>query len=196
MEIILIRHTSVDVPKGVCYGQTDVPLRDSFKEEATITAQQLQDDVFDAVFTSPLSRCTRLAEHCGYPDAIRDARLKELDFGEWEMKEFDKIDDPRLQEWYDDYFHVAATGGESFIMQLQRVSEFLDEVSRQKYGRVAVFAHGGVLICAQIYAGTLKMEDTFGALTPYGGIVRLQLNPKTAEQSATPTRPSTSLPSD
>ena len=196
MEIILIRHTSVDVPKGVCYGQTDVPLRDSFKEEATITAQQLQDDVFDAVFTSPLSRCTRLAEHCGYPDAIRDARLKELDFVEWEMKEFDKIDDPRLQEWYDDYFHVAATGGESFIMQLQRVSEFLDEVSRQKYGRVAVFAHGGVLICAQIYAGTLKMEDAFGALTPYGGIVRLQLNPKTAEQSATPTRPSTPLPSD
>ncbi|WMI95636.1 alpha-ribazole phosphatase [Bacteroides fragilis] len=196
MEIILIRHTSVDVPKGVCYGQADVPLRDSFKEEATITAQQLQDDVFDAVFTSPLSRCTRLAEHCGYPDAIRDARLKELDFGEWEMKEFDKIDDPRLQEWYDDYFHVAATGGESFIMQLQRVSEFLDEVSRQKYGRVAVFAHGGVLICAQIYAGTLKMEDAFGALTPYGGIVRLQLNPKTAEQSATPTRPSTPLPSD
>lgn len=196
MEIILIRHTSVDVPKGVCYGQTDVPLRDSFKEEATITAQQLQDDVFDAVFTSPLSRCTRLAEHCGYPDAIRDARLKELDFGEWEMKEFDKIDDPRLQEWYDDYFHVAATGGESFIMQLQRVSEFLDEVSRQKYGRVAVFAHGGVLICAQIYAGTLKMEDAFGALTPYGGIVRLQLNPKTAEQSAIPTRPSTPLPSD
>ena len=196
MEIILIRHTSVDVPRGVCYGQPDVPLRDSFKEEATITAQQLQDDVFDAVFTSPLSRCTRLAEHCGYPDAIRDARLKELDFGEWEMKEFDKIDDPRLQEWYDDYFHVAATGGESFMMQLQRVSEFLDEVSRQKYGRVAVFAHGGVLICAQIYAGTLKMEDAFGALTPYGGIVRLQLNPKTAEQSATPTRPSTSLPSD
>ena len=196
MEIILIRHTSVDVPRGVCYGQTDVPLRDSFKEEATITAQQLQDDVFDAVFTSPLSRCTRLAEHCGYPDAIRDARLKELDFGEWEMKEFDKIDDPRLQEWYDDYFHVAATGGESFMMQLQRVCEFLDEVSRQKYGRVAVFAHGGVLICAQIYAGTLKMEDAFGALTPYGGIVRLQLNPKTAEQSATPTRPSTSLPSD
>ena len=196
MEIILIRHTSVDVPKGVCYGQTDVPLRDSFKEEATITAQQLQDDVFDAVFTSPLSRCTRLAEHCGYPNAIRDTRLKELDFGEWEMKEFDKIDDPRLQEWYDDYFHVAATGGESFMMQLQRVSEFLDEVSRQKYGRVAVFAHGGVLICAQIYAGTLKMEDAFGALTPYGGIVRLQLNPKTAEQSATPTRPSTSLPSD
>ena len=98
MEVILIRHTSVDVPKGVCYGQTDVPLRDSFEEEASITAQQLQNDVFDAVFTSPLSRCTHLADHCGYPDAIRDARLKELNFGEWEMQEFDKICVPRLDE--------------------------------------------------------------------------------------------------
>ena len=161
MEVILIRHTSVDVPKGVCYGQTNVPLRDSFEEEASITAQQLQNDVFDAVFTSPLSRCTRLADHCGYPDAIRDARLKE--------------------EWYNDYFHVAATGGESFMMQLQRVSEFLNEVSGKEYKRIAVFAHGGVLICAQIYAGILRMEDAFDALTPYGGVVRLQLNSKTEE---------------
>ena len=181
MEVILIRHTSVDVPKGVCYGQTDVPLRDSFEEEASITAQQLQNDVFDAVFTSPLSRCTRLADHCGYPDAIRDARLKELNFGECEMQEFDKICDPRLEEWYNDYFHVAATGGESFMMQLQRVSEFLNEVSGKEYKRIAVFAHGGVLICAQIYAGILRMEDAFNALTPYGGVVRLQLNSKTEE---------------
>ena len=180
-EVILSRHTSVDVPKGVCYGQTDVPLRDSFEEEASITAQQLQNDVFDAVFTSPLSRCTRLADHCGYPDAIRDARLKELNFGEWEMQEFDKICDPRLEEWYNDYFHVAATGGESFMMQLQRVSEFLNEVSGKEYKRIAVFAHGGVLICAQIYAGILRMEDAFNALTPYGGVVRLQLNSKTEE---------------
>lgn len=181
MEVILIRHTSVDVPKGVCYGQTDVPLRDSFEEEAAITAQHLQDDVFDAVYTSPLSRCTRLANRCGYPDAIRDNRLKELNFGEWEMQEFDKISDPRLEEWYSDYFHVAATGGESFMMQLQRVSEFLNEVSQKEYKRIAIFAHGGVLICAQIYAKTLKLEDAFSSQTPYGGVIRLQLKSKREE---------------
>ena len=41
MEIILIRHTSVDVPQGVCYGQTDVPLRDTFEQEAAITAEKI-----------------------------------------------------------------------------------------------------------------------------------------------------------
>ena len=34
MELYLIRHTSVDVPAGYSYGQTDVPLRDSFETEA------------------------------------------------------------------------------------------------------------------------------------------------------------------
>lgn len=175
MEITFIRHTSVDVPQGVCYGQTDVPLKESFREEAARTAEQLKEDTFDAVFVSPLTRCTRLAEYCGYKNAIRDERIMELNFGEWEMQKFDEICDPRLQEWYNDYYHVAATGGESFMMQLQRVSEFLDEVRSKGYERIAVFAHGGVLLCAQIYAGTLTKEEAFGALTPYGGIVRLTL---------------------
>ena len=98
MEVILIRHTSVDVPPGVCYGQTDA-----------------------------------------------------------------------------DYLNVAATGGESFAMQYRRVSDFLDELKGKPYQRVAVFAHGGVLICAQIYAGIIKPEEAFSALTPYGGIVRITL---------------------
>ena len=34
MVVYLIRHTSVDVPQGVCYGQTDVPLNPTFEEEA------------------------------------------------------------------------------------------------------------------------------------------------------------------
>ena len=38
-----------------------------------------------------------------------------------------------------------------------------------------VFAHGGVLICAQIYAGVIKPEEAFDALTPYGGIIRITL---------------------
>ena len=74
-----------------------------------------------------------------------------------------------------DYLNVAATGGESFAMQYRRVSDFLDELKGKPYQQVAVFAHGGVLICAQIYAGIIKPEEAFSALTPYGGIVRITL---------------------
>ena len=43
MEVILIRHTSVDVPPGVCYGQTDVPLKPTFEQEAAITQENLKN---------------------------------------------------------------------------------------------------------------------------------------------------------
>ena len=42
MEVILIRHTSVDVPPGMCYGQTDVPLKPTFETEAAVTAENLK----------------------------------------------------------------------------------------------------------------------------------------------------------
>lgn len=175
MILYLIRHTSVDVPPGVCYGQTDVPLKPSFEAEAGETAKQLEGLVFDRVYTSPLSRCVRLAAFCGYADALRDDRLKEIHFGAWEMQPFDAITDPHLQTWYADYLHVRATQGESFEDLFHRVSLFLDELRKQPYSQVAIFAHGGVLISAQIYAGVLKAEEAMGALTPYGGVIRVEI---------------------
>ena len=41
MKLYLIRHTSVDVPQGTCYGQSNVPLKSSFEEEAEIVKQNL-----------------------------------------------------------------------------------------------------------------------------------------------------------
>ena len=70
MEVILIRHTSVDVLPGVCYGQTDVPLKPTFEQEAAVTQENLKAFLpFDHVYTSPLTRCVRLATYCGYPEA-------------------------------------------------------------------------------------------------------------------------------
>lgn len=175
MEITLIRHTSVCVPQGVCYGQTDVPLNDTFEQEAAITAAQLVGTPFDTVYTSPLSRCVRLATYCGYANALRDDRIKELNFGDWEMQPFDKIEDTRLQEWFDDHINVQATNGESFRMQFERVSSFLAELKHHPYKHVAIFAHGGVLIAAQLYAGTLQIEDAFKALTPFGGVIQIHI---------------------
>lgn len=176
MTVYFVRHTSVDVPQGVCYGQTDVPLCPTFEEEAAQTAVNLQGICFDKAYTSPLSRCTRLAAYCGYPDAERDDRIKELNFGDWEMRRFDEIADTNLEKWYNDYLHVRATNGESFKDQHNRVAAFLDEIRQSSYKKIVVFAHGGVLINAQIYAGFIKPEEAFDALTPYGGIIKIDLD--------------------
>ena len=53
MEIYLVRHTSVDIPAGYAYGQTDVPLRPSFEDEAEADKKNLSANTFDKVWSSP-----------------------------------------------------------------------------------------------------------------------------------------------
>ena len=176
MEVILARHTSVDVPKGTCYGQTDVPVRDTFEQEAEETRKSLERYMpFDKVFTSPLTRAAKLAAYCGFPDAQPDARLLEMNMGEWEMQLYDEIQDPHLQEWYDDYMHQPTTGGESFLQQYQRVASFLDELKGLPYQRVAIFAHAGVLVSAGIYAGLFPWTTAWNYLVPFGGIQKITI---------------------
>lgn len=176
MEVILVRHTSVDVPKGTCYGWTDVPVRETFEQEAESTRQSLQRLLpFDRVFSSPLTRARKLAAYCGYPDAQTDDRLKEMNMGEWEMQLYDQIHDPHLQEWYDNYIDQPTTGGESFRQQYRRVASFLDELKDQPYQRVAIFAHAGVLISAGLHVGIYQWDNAWSNLTDYGDYIIIHI---------------------
>ncbi len=176
MKIVLIRHTSVAVPKGVCYGQTDVPLSESFIEEATSVKKRLSEYKFERVFCSPLSRCVKLAEFCGYPEAIRDNRLKELNFGEWEMMPYDKITDSKLQEWFDDYINVTPPGGESVLEQQQRFLNFIEDLRKNPVETtVGIFTHGGILINALVAFGGKSFIEVYNNIPPYGSIIELNI---------------------
>ena len=178
MELYLIRHTSVAVPRGVCYGATDVALNDTFEEEAEAVKARLEGMEFDAVFTSPLSRAVRLAAYCNYPDAERDDRIRELDFGEWEMRSFDDLykDDERFREWCEgDYVNLSAPGGESLALQMERFMRFVEEKKKQGHPRIAAFCHGGILACGLIMSGQATRENALAAVPPYGSIVVLTI---------------------
>lgn len=176
MHLVLVRHTSVDVPPGVCYGHTDVPVASGFAREAAEVAAQLDGREFDAVYTSPSSRCVMLAEACGYPRAIRDPRLMEMDFGDWEMQRWDDITDPRLQMWYDDWRHVAATGGESFADHAARVASFMESLMATGARSALVFAHGGTVMHAALWRHPSPPDDIFGLRPQYGGIIEIERN--------------------
>lgn len=174
MKLIFIRHTSVAVENGICYGQSDVPLADSFEIEAEKIKKRLSTCSIDEVYTSPLSRCRRLAEYCGFSNAIPDKRLMEMNFGEWEMKRYDEIADPRLQLWYDDYMNVAATGGESAMMQRDRFREFLGSLQYDYDRTIAVFTHGGILIHALVLLKGMSYEEAFALNPAYGSVLEFQ----------------------
>lgn len=174
--IVLVRHTSVNVPPRVHYGQSDVPLCASFPLEASVTKTCLMPyGHFDLAFSSPLTRCMRLADYCGYQNAIIDKRLLERDLGDWEMQSADTIADPLYEAWRDDPFHVSATRGESFADMMERVSDFLEELMDYDFEKCVVFTHGGVIACAQVWSGTCNWEEALQLRTPYGGVCPLDL---------------------
>lgn len=175
MKITLIRHTQVAVETGICYGFTDVGLASSFEIEARQVKENISEEQFDIVYSSPLSRCTKLAAFCGFPQPILDDRLKELHFGSWEMKHWDEITDASLQLWYNDWIHIPAGGAESYENQCQRVADFLDELRNSGHSNACIFTHRGVIACAMVYAGFCSAEDSFRHEVNYGSCTRIEL---------------------
>ena len=91
MKLFLIRHTSLQVPSGICYGQSDIDVASSFMNEALVTQQKLISSPFDAIYASPLQRCLKLANTLNLGEPMTDNRLMELNFGDWEMSAWDDI---------------------------------------------------------------------------------------------------------
>lgn len=183
MQLTFIRHTSVAVEPGVCYGNSDVAPASSFLSEAASVREKLGDRHFDAVFCSPLSRCRMLASACGHNSPILDDRLKEMNFGEWEMKRYEEIEDPRLQEWYADYLNVAPTGGESSMQQRARLESFLADLKKLSVNQglateqnIGIFTHGGIMIHALVLLHGMSYEEAFRRQPPYGAILEATLS--------------------
>ena len=178
MILYLIRHTSVDVPRGTCYGWTDVPVSGNFETEAAACKQQLDGIHFDRVYVSPLTRARKLAAYCGYPDAKVEPRMKEMHMGDWEMQRFDEINDPQLQEYYENYLDSPTRNGESFKDLYRRVASFIEELRSTALPgeRVAVFCHGGPIICTMVYAGLVPLEQGYANIPDYASVTEVTID--------------------
>ena len=172
MSIYMVRHTAVGVPQGTCYGQTNVPLKETFIEEVEIVKKNLEDINFDLVYSSPLSRCRKLAKHCGYGNVVKYSDcLKELHMGDWEMHMWDDLD---MTVWKDDWVNNPAPNGESFAQMYDRVALFLDKLKECNADNVLIFTHGGVISCARVYFGEADIKQTFDLMPQYGEVVVFQ----------------------
>jgi len=171
MEIYLIRHTKVAVEQGVCYGQKDVDLADSYPEELDAVKEKLKGIEFDQIFTSPLSRAKKLATDIFGDKVQEEKRLMELNFGDWEGKVWDEIKDPLFPAWMEDFVNKKCSNGESFVMLRDRVLEFWNEVKAKDCERIAIFSHGGVMRTINAINKNIKLEDSFNEPTPAFGEV-------------------------
>lgn len=153
MEIYLVRHGETDWNKAFRFqGGTDIELNAYGRELAGITGRALEETAFDVIYSSPLIRAYETAclirGHRNIP-IIRDERLREISFGEYEGK-----DTKALLARESDPFHYffsrperyqAPPGGESLEAICSRTAQFLIqeiETRQQEYQRIMIVAHG------------------------------------------------------
>jgi alpha-ribazole phosphatase len=176
MEIYVVRHTRVNIASNVCYGQTDVPLADSFEAEAAEVRQKLPPLTGSLVYSSPLSRCRKLAEQLHDGIIQFDPRLMEFHFGDWELKRWDEIPAIHFKTWAEDFVKLCCPGGESFQELFTRTAAFWEELRQQHAELALVVTHGGLIRALFAYMLQIPLEHAMRINMDYGGVSKIQLN--------------------
>ena len=167
--LLLIRHGETDWNReGRFMGRTDLPLNLDGLAQAETAASSLRGQKVEAVYTSDLQRARQTAEivarAVGAP-LLPDARLREIDQGEWEGELFS-----RIREAYADLLarrrreplDTHAPGGESIREIQARILPLLDEIARRHpRGRVAIVSHGVTLAVMKVHFLGLAVETVW-----------------------------------
>ena len=173
MEIYLIRHTTPSIAKGICYGQSDLDVTDSFEQEVINTKQHLPQNI-QTVYSSPLQRCTKLARALFPQHNIQlHNDLMELNCGDWELQLWDEIPKPQMEPWMNDFVNVQVPNGESYTQLHERVVNRFQWIAQQAKPAVIV-AHGGVLRSILAHITNTPLKESFDVFTMhYGSVVKL-----------------------
>lgn len=174
MQVFVVRHTKVKVEEGLCYGQYDVPLADTFIEEVELIKAKLPT-CFDVVFCSPLKRCSLLAGALQVEKIIYENALLEMNFGEWEGKKWDTLNSIELQIWMQNFLSQRPPGGENLIEFYKRVSKFMNSLRKMPYQRVLMITHAGVVRCLWTYFLKVPLKNIFRIPVIYGQVMGVHM---------------------
>ena len=181
MDVYLVRHTRPQVPAGVCYGQADVGLADSFETEWSMLKPKLEDLTRPLVFSSPLQRCAQLAQravdHFNFSSPLIDARLLELNFGDWEMRPWRDIPQGIVGDWTDEHVKQAPPNGESYQDLHLRAKAFLADLAKDRNNKQAlIFTHAGVIRALVADALNAPLREASRVEVNYGSVTRIAID--------------------
>lgn len=168
--------------EGKYIGHTDVPLSD----DGIRQLEQLKKDYdypdVEAVFTSPLMRCTKTASIL-YPDkkAIEIHDLIECSFGEFEGKSAEELkDDELFSRWLAGEKDVEPPFGESNEAFAKRITtcfiKIVDGLIKSGLASASIITHGGVIMYL-MSAFALPEAQMHEWLTPNGCGYSLRITP-------------------
>jgi alpha-ribazole phosphatase len=150
----------------------DVPLAETAEDDIARTLATMPSDA-DRVFSSPLSRCVRLADKIS-PDVTLDQDLRELHFGSWEGIPWNEIPREEIDVWARDFALNGPPLGESFSDLNQRITRALERMQGTLADRVICVTHGGVIRAFLCLALGLPPDKAFDFEVDYGSVTHLK----------------------
>jgi alpha-ribazole phosphatase len=169
VRLILVRHPKPRCETGVCYGRLDLECEPDALEDA---ARRLQGLVSGArVFTSPLRRARDLAGRLS-ASPLMDARLQELDFGDWEGRRWLDLGRTAVDAWLDSLPESAPPNGETLAAMAARCESWLQSM-RTEDGPILAVTHAGPIRVIQAILKSQPLLTYFGAAIPYAEPIEL-----------------------
>ncbi|MDO8545539.1 MAG: histidine phosphatase family protein [Opitutaceae bacterium] len=169
MNAVFIRHTRIVAPPGVCFGRSDVPLADTFPEEA-IAVRKWLPWVPREVWTSPAPRCRALADRLGTVRVRIEPRLHELNFGAWEGRCWEDFRGPASEAWARDPWNERPPGGETAADLWARVSDLRADLIACDAERIALVTHAGVIRAWRGLTAGRTLRDVWAEPVAFGGV--------------------------
>lgn len=173
MDLYFIRHTSVNVKEGICYGNSDVDLSQTFESEVKILKKKFSISPQMVFYSSPLKRCIFLAERLSINDPIIDTRLIELNFGDWELKDWNLINKTEREQWLNNFVNFRCPNGESYLDLYKRATDFFEDLIKESYKNVAIITHGGFIRSILSYILDIPLKKSFSLQIYYGSVSKI-----------------------
>lgn len=188
----LVRHAQPLIAPGTCYGALDV----AADPQATLAAAQALAKTLPMharVVTSTLQRCELLALtlYGLRPDLSykTDARLAEMNFGEFEGQRWNSISAQAYDNWMADFWLHRFGGAESVAEFMARVALAWGEARTHAAGGKAQvwITHAGVIRAARLISKGVR-EIHEAALWPadgpeFGQVCQVNLTSETCDET-------------
>jgi len=167
----LVRHgESVYNAEGRIQGQSDVPLSDFGRKQSEAVASAMASLPCDVVYSSPLRRALETARAIAEPLGLEirtDPRLMEVHAGIFQDKlrsQLEELHPEELARWLSGDPDFVIPGGESRRALARRGCEAFESIRRAGHDRVAVVAHGRLLVVALNAVLDLPVDEQPSAL--------------------------------
>lgn len=183
MKIFLVRHTESEGNlKKVYAGLTDYALTEHGEQQVVEVMMKLFQILSPtsnfSLYSSPLQRCTRLAdeiERLLQTTKIIDSRLSETNFGIFEDKTYEEliqIYPDQVESWIQDSINFQIPNGESLNICFERVSAFCKELINRNKDAVIV-SHGGIIKLIILALLDLDLKEFWKFYTSNGCVIEI-----------------------